>query len=149
VAKGYPKNKYLKRRGVAGTHDINLGVDILDKMINGNGEIKVPSYDESARHCIGDRFEESKWPTIQMPLDLVILEGWMLGYSPVEPDNEVIERHPGMVAVNENLKNYAQFVERLNAVIIAGVENPSIVYKWRGEQEDKLRESGQLAMSKN
>ena len=118
----------MKGRGVAGTHDIQLGVDALDKMINGKGEIKVPVYNKAAYNGLGGRWKESDWLTIQGPLDLVIFEGWMLGYSPVGPDNEVIASNPGMETVNESLKHYSAWDEKLDAAIIAGVESSRIVY---------------------
>ena len=64
-------------------------------------------YDKSAYHGVGDRAAVAKWRSIQWPLDLVILEGWMLGYTPVHPHHETIKQNPGMLAVNEALLNYS------------------------------------------
>jgi D-glycerate 3-kinase len=40
-------------------------------------------YDKSAFQGKGDRADESTWPSVEGPLDLVLFEGWMLGFKPV------------------------------------------------------------------
>jgi len=38
------------------------------------------------------------------PLDLVIVEGWMLGFQPIDSADKVIQSEPGMEKINEVLK---------------------------------------------
>jgi len=46
----------------------------------------VPRYDKSAFGGAGDRAPEDTWPAVAGPLDVVLFEGWMLGFSPVGAD---------------------------------------------------------------
>ena len=34
------------------------------------------------------------------PLDLVLIEGWMLGYQPIDPESHILVSNPGMVEIN-------------------------------------------------
>ena len=110
--------------------------------------IKIPVYNKSYHNGKGDREAEGDWRTIQGPIDLVIIEGWMLGYTPVSEDNEVIKKNPGMEEVNKVLQNYALWDQKLDASIIVTVPNTEIVYQWREEAEEKMRQKGQGAMTK-
>lgn len=41
-------------------------------------------YDKSAYAGRGDRAPQSSWPVVQGPLEVVLFEGWMSGFAPVE-----------------------------------------------------------------
>lgn len=49
-------------------------------------EMKVPRYDKSAYDGKGDRADEATWPSIKAPVDVVLFEGWMLGFTPVSDE---------------------------------------------------------------
>ena len=71
-------NFYLSGRGVAGTHDMQLGIETLTQLkTKKEGCIEVPTYDKSAFNGLGDR---GKPRELDAPVDLVLFEGWMLGY---------------------------------------------------------------------
>ena len=40
-------------------------------------------YDKSAFGGLGDRADPAAWPVAAPPVDIVLLEGWMLGFRPV------------------------------------------------------------------
>ena len=68
---------------------MQLGVDKLNEMIyksSATGKIDVPLYDKSANNGKGDRYPKDKWKSIEGKIDLVIVEGWMLGYKQVPED---------------------------------------------------------------
>jgi len=48
-------------------------------------------YDKSAFAGRGDRAPESQWPVIEGPVDIVLFEGWMSGFSAL-PDGKVRTR---------------------------------------------------------
>lgn len=77
-------------RGNALTHDLQLGADTLKKLKTlGKGsraEVKVPRYNKSANSGKGDRADPDTWPTVKAPVDVVLFEGWMLGFSPVSEE---------------------------------------------------------------
>ena len=85
-----PGNRLLQVRGNAGTHDLALGTQTLEALhgansgdSNGAAELAVPRYDKSRNGGRGDRAEPAAWPRVQGPLDIVLFEGWMLGFRPV------------------------------------------------------------------
>ena len=45
--------------------------------------MSVPRYDKSAFAGTGDRADESSWPNVTGPLDVVLFEGWMLGFNAI------------------------------------------------------------------
>jgi D-glycerate 3-kinase len=78
---------------------------------------------------------------MQGPLDLVLFEGWMLGFQPVE------NPPAGMELVNEHLANYKVWDDLFDSCILLTVPDNNIVYQWREQAEEKLREEGQGAMT--
>lgn len=144
-----PNNMYLTGRGVAGTHDVKLGADVIDNMVHArSGTVSIPRYDKSMFEGKGDRAEHKTWPAVRAPLDLVIVEGWMLGFEAVREEHEsVLTEYPGMDVVNAFLGAYQAWTSRLDAALIAGVEDIEIVYKWRDEAEQARRDHGEGALS--
>ena len=139
LEKRYPANLLLKGRGLAGTHDIALGVRTLSQLVeSGNGTVDVPRYDKAAYDGRGDRAEVTS--KINMPVELVVLEGWMLGFSPV--DEKLLDAYPGMRDVNRLLVEYLKWDELLDSVVVAAVDDHDIVYKWREEAEIPRRNAG-------
>jgi hypothetical protein len=55
----------------------------------------------------GDRAAAASWPVIQGPVDVVLFEGWMLGFTAV-PAEQAAAVSPELVPVNEKLREYAQ-----------------------------------------
>jgi hypothetical protein len=45
-------------------------------------------YDKSLNEGRGDRADPSTWPKVNGPVDIVLFEGWMSGFSPL-PEEEV------------------------------------------------------------
>lgn len=43
----------------------------------------VPRYDKSLRGGYGDRAPKDTWPVLEGPLQVVLFEGWMLGFKPL------------------------------------------------------------------
>ena len=74
-----------------GTHDITLASQTLRELrcINDGRpkEVKIPIFDKSLHSGEGDRLPKDKWNVVsikdQERLDLVVLEGWCLGFSPI------------------------------------------------------------------
>ena len=79
-------NKLLQVRGNAGTHDLQLGqatLRALQGAVSSDAEVAVPRYDKSQHGGRGDRAPSSAWPSVKAPIDVILFEGWMLGFSPV------------------------------------------------------------------
>jgi len=83
-------NKLLQVRGNAGTHDLQLGAETLKSLqsaVSPDAEVAVPRYDKSQNQGKGDRADRSSWPQVQGPIDVILFEGWMLGFSPVPEED--------------------------------------------------------------
>jgi len=79
-------NRFLSHRGLPGTHDVDLGLSTLlaMKSLEAGQMMAVPAYDRSAFQGRGDRRSAADWPVVEGPIDIVLLEGWMLGFVPVQ-----------------------------------------------------------------
>jgi D-glycerate 3-kinase len=86
LASAHPDNPLLRGRGLPGTHDVSLVLSVLRslKEINrpGSNEVRIPRFDKSLCDGEGDRLPESEWTSIRGPLDVVLLEGWCVGFYP-------------------------------------------------------------------
>lgn len=110
-------------------HDIDLGVRKLQELKNEKEEIIIPLYDKKAHKGQGDRIEN--FFKVEKDVDLVLFEGWMLGYQPV-PDNDAKKLDSKMQEVNENLKNYQKWYEMIDAAVAISVPDPKVIYDWNG-----------------
>lgn len=140
----------LETRGVPGTHDTEMLGRYLRRLQQlGEGErIALPRFNKA----VDDRADESRWPAINGPVDLVILEGWCVG-TVAQPDAELqqpinaLERDedPDGVwrqYVNDQLRaKYEPIFRKLDALIFIGAPNFDAILRWRLEQEEKLAAS--------
>jgi D-glycerate 3-kinase len=140
-------------RGPPGTHDVDLGIIILDQLRQRERQepILVPRFDKSAFNGAGDRTEPEKIA----PVDLVILEGWFVGTRPVEeaafdsapppiitPEDKLFARD-----TNARLKEYLPLWERLDRLIVLYPVDYHLSKQWRKEAEQKMIASGKSGMS--
>ncbi len=109
LAASYPGNRYLEHRGFPGTHDVPLGASVLTALRDGR-DVAVPRYDKSAHAGRGDRGDEVRW--VRDRQDVVLLEGWMLGFTPVAQVND-----KAVAVCNELLRAYAAWDSLLDVLI--------------------------------
>ncbi|KAI0062434.1 P-loop containing nucleoside triphosphate hydrolase protein [Artomyces pyxidatus] len=95
LAISHPSNALLHGRGQPGTHDVPLGLSILHALKNINTSpsmsVRIPFFDKSLFGGEGDRVPESQWKSVSGPLDVVLLEGWCVGFYP-QPRADVERR---------------------------------------------------------
>ena len=140
----------LCTRGVPGTHDVALGISLIERLCElQKGEtLKVPAFDKSR----DDRYPDSDWSSVNGPVDLVIFEGWCVASQAVadaelqRPVNELESSADAdgrwRTYVNEQLAgSYVKLFAALDGLLFLQVPNFSAVFRWRLEQEHKLRES--------
>ena len=79
----------LATRGVPGTHDVNLGKDVVEslKALKAGETYRIPMFDKSA----DDRAPADQWVEIEGPIDIIIIEGWCVGSF---PDSELFLEDP-------------------------------------------------------
>lgn len=83
-------------RGLAGTHDVNLLYDCLCSLKKGLST-NIPIFNKSLHDGMGD---VDRYVNINGYVDVVILEGWMIGYKPIKYVSE------DLVLFNEKLREY-------------------------------------------
>ncbi|EFJ45240.1 hypothetical protein VOLCADRAFT_94435 [Volvox carteri f. nagariensis] len=150
LAARHPGNRLLQLRGNAGTHDLGLGSETLKRLreLRSAGDTAaVPRYDKSAFGGLGDRADPSTWPVVSGPLDVVLFEGWMSGFAPLEPSAaEAVE--PALAAVNEQLRSYrTTWDELVDSWLVIRIGDPQWVYKWRLQAEERMKAGGKPGMS--
>jgi D-glycerate 3-kinase len=126
-------NELYSVRGNPGTHDVQRLVDALD-LFRRRVPIKVPIYDKYAHDGRGDRIG---WKMVQ-PADVLILEGWCVGFTPVS-DDSMVDKH---------LVDYQRVFQQFDAMVVLKPPYLDIVYKWREEAEAAVR-AHKTAMTKS
>lgn len=144
LAQHFPSNPYLQQRGYPGTHDIPLGKLTLEKLKNRVYPVHIPRYDKSLYEGQGDRLPESLWNVIHDPLDIVFLEGWMLGFTPV-PDTTKL--NPEFFQINNFLKYYSAWTSLLDVFIHLVPLDILFTVDWRIEAEEKMKAQGKSGMT--
>lgn len=139
----------LKTRGVPGTHEVALGIDILNSLINGgeNTVTKIPVFDKST----DDRCPAAVWQEWVGPADIIVLEGWCVGALPQSPEqlrepiNDLEQQDDPNGAwrdyVNAQLKGpYQELFAMIEVLVMLKVPSMEAVFEWRSLQEKKLAE---------
>lgn len=152
LAASHPGNPYLEHRGYPGTHDVDLGAKTLAELRGlgrnpdaGTSQVRIPVYDKSAHAGRGDRAPETAWRDVAGPIDVVFVEGWMLGFSPV-PESTLNDTR--LVAPNRALAAYDRWHRLLDAFVVIRATDPHFVLRWRVEAEDAMRASGKPALDR-
>ena len=147
LARAHPHNPYLQQRAYPGTHDVAFGVQILDTLaqLADDSSLAVPRYDKTAHAGRGDRLPMALWPQVVGALDVVLLEGWLLGFAPLPA--MAVAHDPAMAEINAFLSPYAAWTERLGALLHLTVAEPEQVVAWRCEAEAKTRQQGLPALT--
>ncbi|AGO13459.1 AaceriACL123Cp [[Ashbya] aceris (nom. inval.)] len=138
-------NPLLAGRGLPGTHDVRLLRDTLARLRAGEGEVELPQYDKAAHGGRGDRC--SARVRVRLPVDVVILEGWFLGFEPAaEADLARAAGSYGVAALREVDTALAGYCECLwhdaslpSVGIVFDAQVRQCVSRWRLQQEHELR----------
>lgn len=135
----------LRTRGVPGTHDVSLGLAVIEALDAGLAA-PLPRFDKAH----DDRSPRAQWGHAAAGTRLLILEGWCVGARPeqeaalAEPINELerTEDRDGRWrrTVNAALAgDYQRLFARLDGLILLAAPTFAIVRDWRIEQEHELR----------
>mgnify|MGYP001029648083 FL=1 len=143
----------LATRGVPGTHDVELGLRLLQqlKQAQPGDVVRIPMFDKST----DERMPQESWQEFVGPVDVIVFDGWCIGAAP-EPearlsqpinDLEIEEDSDGSWRryVNEQLAGpYQRLFDEVDLLICLQVPNMQAVYNWRAAQEVKLSERAAL-----
>jgi D-glycerate 3-kinase len=135
----------LATRGPPGTHDVALGLSVLDGLA-GQGGTALPRFDKAA----DDRASRRDWPVFEGPADVVLLEGWCLGARPqgaealAAPVND-LERDEDPDGAWRGFIDaalagaYRDLFARIDWLAVLTAPDFATVRAWRREQEAKLQ----------
>lgn len=135
----------LATRGVPGTHDVELGLSLLDALAC-PGEVRLPRFDKAR----DTRRPPEEWERFEGPADVVLFEGWCVGARPqgeadlAAPVN-ALERDEDPDGTWRRYANaalagpYQALFGRIDLLVMLQAPGFEAVLAWRREQEAKLR----------
>lgn len=140
-------------RGPPGTHDIQLGLTLLDCLPQSNlsTPIAVPRFDKSACGGAGDR----QAPQVVQGADIVLFEGWFVGVRPINPTAFDTAPPPIETAadqefardMNAHLQNYVPLWEKLDRLILLYPSDFRRSLEWRRQAEHQMIATGKSGMT--
>lgn len=152
LEKGGEISPILARVRGPGTHDLELSIEILDRLIRGEAT-RIPRFDKSLADNQGDRIPESGWLEVTEEQDIVLFEGWNVGEAPFPEDRHdqrfaKLRDQEGFAAwrdyyinaLQDSQKGYAALFNRLDDLVMIRIHDFSEVYANREQAEAKLRQ---------
>jgi len=149
----------LLTRGVPGTHDVALGLQLFEqlKSATGNSRTPIPRFDKAA----DDRAAEHLWDAFSGRPDLILFEGWCVGAVAQADEGlggsvnalEAVEDadNTWRCYVNQALKEeYPPLFHQLDLLLMLKTPCWEMVSGWRRKQEERLalKRSGNGVMDK-
>lgn len=131
-------------RGVPGTHDVALGIAVIDAIRAGE-TVALPRFDKAS----DEPAPRHLWPVVDGRVDVLLFEGWCVGATEVARDDLAIpvnaleaEEDPTghwRNAVNDFLAGqYQALFRRIDRLILLAAPGFEVVHQWRVEQERTL-----------
>jgi len=135
-------------RGVPGTHDLALGLAVLDALARGE-PVPLPRFDKGA----DDRVPAEGWPLAPAGTRVVLLEGWCLGARAQDPAAladpiNTLEADEDPAGVWRSYANsalagaYQDLWARVDFTVLLAAPGWEVVAAWREQQEAELRATG-------
>ncbi|KAF7547990.1 hypothetical protein G7Z17_g7331 [Cylindrodendrum hubeiense] len=172
-----PDNGLLQTRGQPGTHDEALAREFFDQVLAANSNkspeafIRWPVYDKSLHSGQGGRVPREQWEQVPISegLDVLIFEGWCLGFQPLSKEqvsqkleedkafatsgtpqseeSELIQTLAShdlshLLLINDNLRRYCDSFSGpkfFDGFLHLSTDKLIHVYEWRLGQEKALR----------
>ena len=143
----------LATRGPPGSHDLALALSVITTLRNGQA-CALPRFDKLA----DERLPPTQWLQAGAGLQLLVLEGWMLGVGPqdpaalVMPVNALEREHDADGRwrrwCNQRLqRNYPALWQCIDWLCVLQPQDWETVLGWRIEQEQRLAASqGRMGM---
>ncbi|MCC5646945.1 glycerate kinase [Nostoc sp. CHAB 5824] len=138
-------------RGPPGTHDVDLGLNVLDQIRQLQSPVMVPRFDKSAFGGAGDRTN----PEMVTGVDIVLFEGWFVGVRPINAD--IFDTAPLPILtdedkafardINRRLYDYLLLWERLDSLIVLYPTDYRCSLEWRKQAEQQMIAAGKSGMS--
>jgi len=141
------KHSLLKTRGVPGTHEVNLILELFKRVKSKKFKsLQIPKFNKA----IDDRCSKNLWYKLKSKPDVVIFEGWCVGAKPQSAKqlrtsiNSLERIHDQDLKwrtyVNDQLKKkYKTLFKQLNGLLYLKAKNFKLLRNWRLKQERKLK----------
>ncbi len=143
----------LRWRGPPGTHDVELGLEVLRtlKQKGRSHPVEIPRFDKSLHNGAGDRTT----PEIVSSIDIVFFEGWFVGARPVDPAVFATAPPPILTDAdrqfardcNDRLHAYLPLWDLLDGLIVLRPTDYHLSQQWRREAEQRMVAGGRAGMS--
>ncbi|MBD2301839.1 glycerate kinase [Nostoc sp. FACHB-190] len=138
-------------RGPPRTHDVDLGLNVLEQIRQGETSVTVPRFDKSLYAGAGDRTT----PEIVTNIDIVLFEGWFVGVRPIDPKAFEITPPPIITDadkafardMNQQLSNYLPLWDCLDSLILLYPTDYRSSLEWRKQAEQQMVAAGKSGMS--
>ncbi len=140
-------------RGPPGTHDVQLGLKVLEDCLQNKGTepILIPRFDKSLFAGAGDRTTSEPIETV----DIILFEGWFLGIQPIaesqfDPPPFPITTAQDLQFAKDNnarLQEYLPLWAKLDRLIILYPTDYRLSKQWRKQAEHKMIAQGKTGMS--
>ncbi|MFB2938478.1 glycerate kinase [Aerosakkonemataceae cyanobacterium BLCC-F154] len=138
-------------RGPPGTHDVNLGIEVLTQLRQQKTPVEIPRFDKSLWQGAGDRTT----PEIIEKADIVLFEGWFVGVRPIDP--KTFDSAPDPIVtfsdknfardINFKLQEYLHLWQLLDRLIILYPVDYRLSLQWRKQAEQEMIASGKTGMT--
>ncbi|MDX2369792.1 MAG: kinase [Colwellia sp.] len=137
----------LATRGVPGTHNVVELNHVLTQLKENKTGFSIQKFNKAT----DNPYPEEQWEKIEKPADIIIVEGWCWGVEPQTaeqlktPINELEcqydETGEWRNYVNNQLKiAYEPLYKKIDFWLALQAPSFDCVYKWRLEQEQKLKD---------
>ena len=139
------------RRGPPGTHDITLGLEVLDRVKGRQFPVSVPRFEKSLHGGDGDRIA----PLEVGRAEILLFEGWFVGVQPVETAQ--LNQAPAPILTeadrqfardcNAKLSDYLPLWERCDRLAVLNPVDYRLSQRWRMQAEQEAIAQGKAGMS--
>ncbi len=140
-------HKLLGTRGVPGTHEVSLGIELIERLTRSDRSActQLPRFDK----LLDDRLPSSAWPEFHGRADVVLFEGWCVGARPQSEDELAVpvnslERDEDADGrwrryVNAQLAGpYQALFALLDRLVLLAAPDFDVVFRWRRQEEHSL-----------
>lgn len=137
----------LRTRGVPGTHEVSLGIELVHALQRAGPttHTPLPRFDKLS----DERLPMRNWPRFVGSADVVLLEGWCVGAraqpaSELAPPVNALEREEDREGrwrqyVNAQLAGpYQALFGLLDRLVLLRAPSFDVVFQWRRQQEHSL-----------
>ncbi|KAI9300630.1 P-loop containing nucleoside triphosphate hydrolase protein [Cunninghamella echinulata] len=166
LTKRYPDNPLLKYRGQFGSHDLALAQKTFQELLSISSSSQkqkeedsmalIPVYDKSLYDGLGDRCPKKEWQQVHGPIDIILFEGWSLGFKSLslEQLQQIYQQSlffmekkkmftlTHLAIMNDFLMEYEKHIYPMIDVFLhLSPQQLDQVYQWRLQQEHHMQQT--------